>query len=323
MAADGHRADAELPADRPQRLAFQHPQAQDRGLARRKALQQGVSGHAGAFGADWLFARRRGEDVQQRPFAWADCIEALMAPGVNAFLVLAAGDPHQATVIAQVLLQGSLLTQLQVGSRGAASRLETGSGADELKAGHLAGAVELDQMREALLKVASQSIGQRQKLPNHRIAAGVRSEALKRGAADCVRHDGRSKGPNTPLGGVKGPPRPEIRGAAEPINNRRTCAALEATRTMKKPVRILSQLGTCTHSTTHGTCAAPYKPSTNMHSDQQSQYGPAEIGRNIESRIQSLMRNVTMACGLNQSALVCERENSRRFLTNSIRTNEL
>jgi hypothetical protein len=27
--------------------------------------------------------------------------------------------------------------------------------------------------------------------------------------AECGRHDGRSKGPNTPSGGVKGPPRPE------------------------------------------------------------------------------------------------------------------
>jgi len=106
-----------------------------------------------------------------------------MAPGVDALLVLTAGDPHQATVIAQVVLQGSLDTPLEEGSRGEASRLEAGSGADQLKAGHLAGIIELDQPREALLKTAGQGIGQGQELLNHRIAAGVRSGALQSGAA--------------------------------------------------------------------------------------------------------------------------------------------
>ena len=96
-----------------------------------------------------------------------------MPPGVNAFLVLATGDPHQATVTAQVVLQGSLHPQLQVGRRGAASRLEAGSGADQLITGHLAGIIELDQPREALLETAGQGIGQGEKLLNHRIAAGV------------------------------------------------------------------------------------------------------------------------------------------------------
>jgi hypothetical protein len=66
---------------------------------------------------------------------------------------------------------------------------------------------------------------------NHRIAAGMRSGALRSGAADCSRHDGRSKGPNTPSGGVKGPPRQSKGGAADPQNNRRS-EALVATRTM-------------------------------------------------------------------------------------------
>ena len=70
-----------------------------------------------------------------------------MAPGMNALLVLAAGHPHQATVIAQVMLQGSVDTMLDEGSRGAASRLEAGGGADQLIAGQLAGIIELDQPR--------------------------------------------------------------------------------------------------------------------------------------------------------------------------------
>jgi hypothetical protein len=36
-----------------------------------------------------------------------------MPQRVNAFLVLTAGDPHQTTVIAQVMLQGSLDTRLE------------------------------------------------------------------------------------------------------------------------------------------------------------------------------------------------------------------
>jgi hypothetical protein len=79
---------------------------------------------------------------------------------VNAFLVLAAGDPHRATVIPQVMLQGSLNPQLEEGSRGAASRLEAGGSADQLIAGHLAGIIELDQPSEALLETAGQGIGQ-------------------------------------------------------------------------------------------------------------------------------------------------------------------
>jgi len=53
----------------------------------------------------------------------------------------------------------------------------------------------------------------------------------------------RSKGAQTPLGGVKGPPRPNKGGAADPQNKRRTSAALEATRTMKRPVRSPSPQG--------------------------------------------------------------------------------
>jgi len=58
-----------------------------------------------------------------------------MAPGMNALLVLAAGDPHQTAVIPQVMLQGSVDTLLEAGSRGTASRLDAGSGADQLIAG--------------------------------------------------------------------------------------------------------------------------------------------------------------------------------------------
>jgi hypothetical protein len=44
---------------------------------------------------------------------------------------------------------------------------------------------------------------------NHRIAEGVLGRALQSGVAKCGRHDGRRKGPKTPLAGVKGPLRPE------------------------------------------------------------------------------------------------------------------
>ena len=119
-------------------------------------------------------------------------IEALMAPGVNSLLVLAAGDPRQAAVIEQIVLQGSLDTRLEERS-GVKPSLEAGSSADELKAGHLTGIIELDQIGKAPLKAAGQGIGQREELLNHRIAAGMGSGSLRSGAADCSRHDGRSK----------------------------------------------------------------------------------------------------------------------------------
>jgi len=90
VAADDHRADTQLPAYRLQRLSFQHPQAQDRGLVRRKALQQRFRRNAKTIGSGSHFAHRAGEGVQQRPFVEADCIEALMPRGVNAFLMLTA-----------------------------------------------------------------------------------------------------------------------------------------------------------------------------------------------------------------------------------------
>jgi hypothetical protein len=42
---------------------------------------------------------------------------------------------------------------------------------DRLKAGHLAGVIELDQIGETPLETAGQSIGQRQELSDNRIAA--------------------------------------------------------------------------------------------------------------------------------------------------------
>ncbi len=80
-----------------------------------------------------------------------------MPPGIDALLVLAAGDPHQTAIIPQIVLQGSLLTELQVGSRRKPSP-QAGGGADQLQAGHLAGVVELDQPLEAPLKAAGQGI---------------------------------------------------------------------------------------------------------------------------------------------------------------------
>ena len=70
------------------------------------------------------------------------------------------------------MLQGSLNPAPEI-SRRSTLRLEAGSGADQLIVGHLAGIIELDQPREALLEAAGQGIGQREELLNHRIAAGV------------------------------------------------------------------------------------------------------------------------------------------------------
>lgn len=95
-------------------------------------------------------------------------------------------------MIAQIVLQGSLNMPLEERGRVEPS-LEAGSSADELKAGRLAGIIELDQIGETPLKAAGQGIGQREELLNHRIAAGMGSGSLRSGAADCSRHDGRSK----------------------------------------------------------------------------------------------------------------------------------
>jgi hypothetical protein len=91
---------------------------------------------------------------------------------MNTLIVLAARHPHQAAMIAQILLQGSLDTRLEERGR-VEPWLEAGSSADQLKAGHLAGIIELDQIGETPLEAAGQGIGQREELLNRRIAAGV------------------------------------------------------------------------------------------------------------------------------------------------------
>ena len=50
----------------------------------------------------------------------------------------------------------------------------------------------------SLIGLTGQVISQGEKLIYHRIAAGVGGRALQSGAADCSRHDGRSKGPTPP-----------------------------------------------------------------------------------------------------------------------------
>ena len=67
-----------------------------------------------------------------------------MAPGMNAFFVLTAGEPHKASVIAQIVLQGSLNPDLEEDRRRNLWLDATGS-ADQLIAGHLAGVIKLDQ----------------------------------------------------------------------------------------------------------------------------------------------------------------------------------
>jgi hypothetical protein len=89
---------------------------------------------------------------EERALVGTKGIEALMAQRMNALLVLTAGDPHEATMIAQEMLQGSLNPALEEGSRGAVSRLEAGSSTDKLIAGHLTGIIELGQAREAPLE---------------------------------------------------------------------------------------------------------------------------------------------------------------------------
>jgi hypothetical protein len=114
------------------------------------------------------------------------------------------------------------MAALEEGSRGAASRLEAGGGADQLIAGHLAGIVELDQAREALLETVRQ--GQRPvrgtvASPNR---GGCGGRVIQSGAAECRRHDGRGKGRKTSSGGLHGPPRRVKGGAADPKEKRRT-----------------------------------------------------------------------------------------------------
>ena len=104
---------------------------------------------------------------------------------MNAFPLLAAGEPHQTALIAQVVLQGCVDAVLEEGSRGAASRLEAGGGADQLLARHLESIIAVDQPSEALLERAGQDIGQGEGLLYHCIAAAVeagRSRAERRDA---------------------------------------------------------------------------------------------------------------------------------------------
>ena len=110
--------------------------------------------------------------MQQQPCDGAGGIEALMPQRMNAVLVFSPGDPHQATVIVQVMLQGSMDKRLEERGR-VKPRLEAGSSEDQLKAGHLAGIIEFDQIGEKPLKATGQGVGQRQELPDNRIAAGV------------------------------------------------------------------------------------------------------------------------------------------------------
>ena len=104
---------------------------------------------------------------------------------MNAFLLLAAGEPHQTALIAQVVLQGCVDSVLEEGSRGEKSRLEAGGDADQLLAGHLGGIIAVDQPSEALLVRAGQDIGQGEGLLYHCIAVAVeagRARAERRNA---------------------------------------------------------------------------------------------------------------------------------------------
>ena len=109
------------PAHRPQRLALQHPQAQDRRLTSRKPLQQADCGYAEAFDRFKRFACRSGERVQQVPLIGTLGIEAVMAPRMDALLVLTAGAAPMAPWCANPLLSADRLSPAGLaGGQGAA-----------------------------------------------------------------------------------------------------------------------------------------------------------------------------------------------------------
>jgi hypothetical protein len=75
-------------------------------------------------------------------------MQALVAPGVAALLVLTTRDPDQAAVIAEVVEQGALDTTAQIAS-GRGWLADLAAGEPELHLGHLAGILQLDHAAAA------------------------------------------------------------------------------------------------------------------------------------------------------------------------------
>lgn len=134
-----HGTDAQLLTDLAETLALQHRESDDRRLGRREPIEQGLDAHA--TGLARLLGRLQLIDPEIT--AGQRGMQALMAPGVSALLVLTPWDAHQAAVIAEVMEQGALDAALEIaGGRGRIGYLAAGE--PELHLGNLAGIFELD-----------------------------------------------------------------------------------------------------------------------------------------------------------------------------------
>jgi hypothetical protein len=97
-------------------------------------------------------------------------MQALVDPGVAAFLVLTPRDADQAAVIAQVMEQGALDATAQIaGGRGWIGDLPAGE--PELHLGHLAGIFQLDHAATSR-QAAGDGIGEGQELLEEGIGLG-------------------------------------------------------------------------------------------------------------------------------------------------------
>ncbi len=134
-----HGAHAQLLADPAEALALQHREPDDRRLPSREPIQQGR--HASTFLRLLLLGRLQLIDPDGA--AGQGGMQALVAPGVAAFLVLTPRDADQAADIAQVVEQGPPDAAPEIaGGRGWIGDLAAGE--PELHLRHLPGIIELE-----------------------------------------------------------------------------------------------------------------------------------------------------------------------------------
>jgi hypothetical protein len=139
-----HGADAELCADLAEGLALQDREPDDRRLARREPIQQGLD----ALSAGLARLLGRLQLIDPEITAGHRGVQALVAPGMAAFLVLTTRDADQAAVIAEVMEQGAPDAALEIaGGRGWIGDLPAGE--PELHLGHLVGILQLDHAAAA------------------------------------------------------------------------------------------------------------------------------------------------------------------------------
>ena len=134
-----HGADTQLLTDMAEALALQQRQPDDRGLGRREPIQQGLDALATGL------ARLLGclQLIDPEITAGHRGMQALVAPGVAALLVLTPRDADQAAVITEVVEQGALDAAPEIaGGRGWIADLLAGE--PELHLGHLAGILQLN-----------------------------------------------------------------------------------------------------------------------------------------------------------------------------------